>query len=509
MLTTRRKRAAPHDIYPQCKISNTCPPDILNKAEQNTLADKILRYGSAGVFLGSLGIGTGRGSGGTLGYVPVGSGQGVRLGTRVTTVRPTLPISSVGSADVIPINAVDPLGPAVLPGDYFPTAVEDPVVIQPPRFPSVVEDPVPAQSEVVVTEVPVNTPKVTTDGQPAVLEVVPETREPRILSRSQYSNPAFEVSLTASAGSGETSASDHIVVEGFNGGHVIGEQIPLRELGTRSFSTTVEETSFSTSTPRTDAVEPRRVLQGRRIQQVRVHDPSFLDRPRSLVTFQNPAFDESVDLLFAQDVADIALAAPHEDFRDLVSLSKPIFSRTQEGRVRVSRLGTKGTMRTRSGLVIGPQSHYFYDLSDIAPAENLELSPVGNMSLGEQTGQAVVSSGTSDMEIISLGDSTIDSYPEEVLLDEIESVANDLQLVFGDRRAQQPISVPHIQRPSPQVFPQFEGVHVNQGPGSLPPSIPTVPDKTPAILIEIWDSGSNYSLHPSLLKKRKRKLLFL
>ncbi|AAX86624.1 L2 protein [Puma concolor papillomavirus 1] len=515
MLLKRRKRAAPKDIYPQCKISNTCPPDVLNKAEQSTLADKILKYGSAGVFLGSLGIGTGRGSGGTLGYVPVGTGQGVRLGTRVSTVRPSLPISSVGTADVIPIDAVDPLGPAVLPGNVFPTAVEDPFTIQPPRFPSIVEEPVSVHSESIVTEsvteVPVNTPKVTIDGQPAVLEVVPETREPRILSRSQYGNSAFEVSLTASAGSGETSSSDHILVHGFTGGHVIGEQIPLQELGGRSFSSTLEaETTFTTSTPKADAVaEPRRVFTSRRLEQIPVRDPGFISRPRSLVTFQNPTFDESVDLFFERDVAELALAAPNEDFRDLVSLSKPTFSRTLEGRVRVSRLGTKATMRTRSGLVIGPQSHYYYDLSDIAPAENLELTPIGNMSLGEQSGQAVISSGTSDLEIISLESSTIDSYPEEFLLAEIESVANDLQLVFGDRRAQQPISVPHIQRPSPQVFPQFEGVYVSQGTGSVPPTIPTDPNKTPAIILEIWGSGENYSLHPSLLKRRKRKRLIL
>ncbi|AAL86458.1 L2 protein [Felis domesticus papillomavirus 1] len=509
MLSKRQKRAAPKDIYPQCKISNTCPPDILNKAEQNTLADKILKYGSAGVFLGSLGIGTGRGTGGSLGYVPLGSGQGVRLGTRVTTVRPTLPVSSVGTTDVIPVDAVDPLGPAVLPGRIFPTAVEDPVTIQPPRFPSVVDEPVTVSTP--ATEVEFTTPKVTTDAQPAVLEVVPETREPRILSRTQYSNPAFEVSLTASAGSGETSASDHILVDAFSGGQVIGEQIPLQELGTRSFSTTIEEeTTFTTSTPRTEAIQrPSRVFTSRRLQQVRVQDPTFLSHPRSLVTFQNPVFDESVDLLFEQDVAELALAAPNEDFRDLVSLSKPYFSRTQEGRVRISRLGTKATMRTRSGLVIGPQSHYYYDLSDIAPAENLELTPIGDMSLGEQSGQAVISSGTSDMEIISLGGSTIDSYPEEFLLDEIESVANDLQLVIGDRRAQQPISVPNLQRPSPQVFPEFEGVHVSQGNDAGPPAIPTDPTKTPAIVIEVWASGATYSLHPSLLRKRKRKRISL
>ena len=44
------------------------PPDIQNKIEHTTIADKILQYGSLGVFLGGLGIGTARGSGGRIGY---------------------------------------------------------------------------------------------------------------------------------------------------------------------------------------------------------------------------------------------------------------------------------------------------------------------------------------------------------------------------------------------------------------------------------------------------------
>ena len=508
----RRKRAAPSDIYPACKISNTCPPDILNKAEQNTLADKILKYGSAGVFLGTLGIGTGRGTGGSTGYVPLG-GSGVRVGTRVSTIRPSLPASSVGAADIIPVDAVNPLGPAVQPPE-FPSVIEDPIPLQPPRFPSVVEEEiftVPSSGTSGSTEeIPLVTPKVTVDEQPAILEVTPETREPRLITRTQYGNPTFEVNLTSSAGSGETSASDHILVQGFSGGHVVGEQIPLQDLaGSRSFSTTIEEeTSFFTSTPTSRPVPPRPRLTGRRYQQVRVTDPRLVTDPRSLVVFSNPTFDESVDLIFDQDV-EAALAAPSEDFRDVARLSGPIYSRNTEGGVRVSRIGQKATMKTRSGLRIGPQMHYFYDLSDITPAEEIELGPIGNFPLGEQSGESVISSGTGDFEIITLSDSTIDAYPDEFLLDEIESIGNDLQLIIGDRRAR-PISVPNLVKPSPQVFPEFEGVHVSHGGrDSRAPNIPITPHETPAILFDVFGSGENYFLHPSLLKRKKRKHSFL
>ncbi|ACU27460.1 L2 [Canis familiaris papillomavirus 6] len=510
-MLTRKRRAAPSDIYPQCKISNTCPPDILNKYEQSTLADKILKYGSAGVFLGSLGIGTAKGTGGGTGYVPLGGG-GVRLGTRVTTIRPTLPISSLGPSEVIPVDAIDPLGPAIIPPERFPTAVEDPFTISPPRFPSIIEEGTVTISttESTVTELPLSTPKITTDEQPAILEVTPETRSPRIISRTQYSNPTFEVSLTTTSGSGEASFTDHIVVEGHSGGQLIGEQIPLRDLSSRSFDTTIqEETAFTTSTPRADAPPDRPPhYYNRRLQQIKVTDPDFITRPRALVTFENPTFEESVDLIFNQDIADLAQAAPNEDFRDLVTLSRPYYSRTDLQGVRVSRFGQKASIRTRSGLTIGPQSHYYYDISDVAPAENIELTPIGNFPLGEQSGEAVITLGTDDFDVVSLAESLLETYSDEFLLDEIESIANDLQLVIGSRREQQPISVPNLIKPSPQVFPDFEGVHVKYPSDSDNPLIPLHPESTPAISFDIYGDGLNFYLHPSLLRKKRRKRYF-
>ncbi|AER38252.1 L2 protein [Crocuta crocuta papillomavirus 1] len=516
----RRKRAAPKDIYPSCKISNNCPDDIRNKIEHNTLADKILKWGSAGVFFGSLGIGTGRGTGS---YVPLGSG--VNVGTRVSTVKPSIPISSVGTADVIPVDAMNPLGPALAP-PKFPTAVEDPVIIRPPKFPSIVEDPVIVHSAAehpavldpdhiavvdisgeTVQEIPYTTSNVVTEEQPAVLDVSTETRAPKIISRTQYENPSFEVAITSNATAGETSATDHILVDGYSGGQHIGEQIELQELARRSFSTTIEEeTSFLTSTPNEAVVRPKtRNLNSRRYLQTQVTDPAFVTQPRSLVTFQNPAFDESVDLIFEKDVADFPLAAPNEDFRDLISLSKPIYHRSNENTVRVSRFGTKASVKTRSGVIAGPQIHYFYDLSEIAPADNIELATLGSSPVGEQSGESVISSGTTDMEIISLTGSTLESYSDESLLDIYEPIANDLQLVIGIGRRVRPISVPDLLTTKFQIFPGFEGVHVHTSSSNETPKIPINPLETPAVVIDLL-GGTDFYLHPALFKKKKKRL---
>ncbi|AHL83547.1 L2 [Enhydra lutris papillomavirus 1] len=517
MLRSRKRRAAPTDIYPACKISNTCPRDIVDKFEHNTLADKILKYGSAGVFFGSLGIGTGKGFGGSTGYVPLGEGAGVRLGTQVTTVRPNLPISSVHPTDVIPVDAVDPLGPAIIPlreFPPFPTATEEPPNILPERFPIAVEE----SSAVVTstTDTPFVSPKVTTDGGTAVLEVVPETKTPRLLSRTQYSNPTFEVSLTSSAGSGESSASDHIFIHGQSGGQRVGQQIVMAQVhrpastpSTSFASTEVEETSFITSTPRADAPPARPArLYNRRVQQVPIRDPAFITHPRTLVTFENPTFTPlDVDLLFAQDVADIAQAAPHDEFRDIVALSKVLFSKNPDGGVRVSRFGQKAIMKTRSGLKIGPQSHYYYDISDVQQ-ENIELVPLNNSVVGEQSGETVLSSGPGDFEIVSLTDSATPLFTDEELLDHIESVGNDLQLIIGERTTQRPVSVSEVGfgKPPSKIFPGLDHVQViHAGGDDSITLIPINPQDYPGILIEVLDSSGDFYLHPSLLKRKRRK----
>ncbi|AUT11899.1 L2 [Leptonychotes weddellii papillomavirus 1] len=547
MLHSRKRRAAPSDIYRHCKIFGTCPPDVINKYEQNTFADKILKYGGAGVFLGSLGISSVGGSGGRYGYVPLGSaGTGVRIGgSRVSTLRPGLPISTLGPHELLPVDAVNPLDPVLpprLPEVYDeldlppvrpsgrPQAYDELPPLQPPR-PAVIDEDLPfeeipltettpsgptstAESSLMETSFTISpdlhTPKVTLGGESdaAVLEVIPETRAPRLITRSQYSNPTFEVAVHSSAGSGEVSASDNIFVHGDTGGQIVGEEIQLAGF-TRGgrIRAQDQETSFMTSTP--SRVEPyparSKALYGPRVQQIPVSDSAFLGRVQSLVTFDNPAFEDSVDLIFQQELENVARAAPAEEFRDLATLSKPIYSRNPEGGVRVSRLGQKHTMKTRSGLFIGPKAHYFHDISDIPPVESVDLSTFSIP--GERSGEAIIELGDEFEEISLDSIRSFTTYPDDELLDYIEPIADNLQLVIGNKRSPRPFNIPNFFSSRPAVFPDFTGVTVHSSnSGAEKKELPLTPIDIPAIILDVLnDVSGGYFLHPSLLRKRRKR----
>ena len=63
MNRSRRKRASPTDLYKSCAMGGDCIPDVKNKIEGTTLADILLKVFGSVIYLGNLGIGTGRGSG--------------------------------------------------------------------------------------------------------------------------------------------------------------------------------------------------------------------------------------------------------------------------------------------------------------------------------------------------------------------------------------------------------------------------------------------------------------
>ena len=59
------------DIYRSCVQGGDCPEDVRNKVEGKTWADTLLKIFSSIIYLGNLGIGTGRGGGGSMGYRPI------------------------------------------------------------------------------------------------------------------------------------------------------------------------------------------------------------------------------------------------------------------------------------------------------------------------------------------------------------------------------------------------------------------------------------------------------
>ena len=92
--------------------------------------------------------------------------------------------------------------------------------------------------------------------------------------------------------------------------------------------------------------------------------------------FENPAFDPEVSLQFEQDVNEVR-AAPDADFAGIRKIGRAILSSTDNRTVRVSRLGSRAGVQTRSGTVIGQDIHFYYDIS---PIPSVELSTLGSAS---------------------------------------------------------------------------------------------------------------------------------
>lgn len=513
-MNKRRKRATVEDLYKSCKQGGYCPPDVVNKVESTTIADKILQYLGSVIYLGGLGIGTGKGTGGRTGYVPLGEGGGVRVGG--PGIRPSVPI--------------DPL-----PGDIIPLDTIRPDIIR-PEEPSIVtlsEGGGPDITNVdVIAEVHPFDPEtstigttITNGGSSAVLEVAPEPAPPARggsrISRTHYHNPTFQVSVHSSAISGETSASDVLVTLGPSdtiigaAAREPGEDIPLRVFpssDSSSLQAEFQETGFGgrsstpLPTPERPIVRPRRPgLLSRFFQQVRVEEPLFSSRPQDLVSFgfDNPAYDPEVTMQFEQDVRDLARAAPSVEFQDIVEIGRPIFSETPEGHVRVSRLGRRGTIRTRAGTLIGGRVHFFQDLSSI------ETDDIPLLTYAEQSGSGVAV-GFEESAIDNELTGVQDLYPESELLDVYEPVGEHTQLVVGSiRRGSRVLSIPNPDIFSPEIVGKTPGgvivnwnkEHSRPVPANTSPSSP----RTPAIIIHGIGSSLDYILHPGLLPRRKRK----
>ncbi|ABU86866.1 minor capsid protein [Canis familiaris papillomavirus 4] len=500
MVRARRvPRASADDLYRTCKAAGTCPEDVINKIEGKTTADKILQYGGAAIFLGGLGIGTAGGKGGSTGYVPLGGrvGNAVTVGTGTRVVRPPVPVDAVG-ADIL---SVDALSPSVV-------ALEESVVeiprlgVDPARAPGIPEVP---------AGVPLDSSGVSSvDEGPAVITVAatiePVPSHPPVrtsVTWSQYSNPAFDVVPGSDNALGETSSSSNIWITHRNGGSSIGEEIPLQV--------------FRTSTPRDTPPRfeaPRRGgYPARFIEKVPVQDPRFLTSPGGLVQFDydNPAFDPLEDsVLFGRPEPGEVLAAPDPAFQDVRSLGAPRFSETDSGHVRVTRLGVRGTMTTRSGVQLGSQAHFYHDISSITEGEWIELTGMGEHS----TTTVLVSGDSANMEVVDLDSSTVSlhtlsSDDLEAVLGGVEDLPafEGLRLEFQRGRNRITLDLPLSARALPgPVDIGDSGVHVDypaiDSGGIYGPYGPS----PPVIIVDVARGpSSDYFLHPSLYATRRRR----
>lgn len=528
----RVKRASVTDIYRGCKQAGTCPPDVINKVEQKTIADQILKYGSAAVFFGGLGIRTGRGSGGATGYIPLGEGPGVRVGSTPTIVRPGVTPELIGPADVIPIDTVTPIDPAA---PSIVTITDSSAIDLLPELETIAEiHPVPTDA------VDIDTPVVTGGrDSSAILEVADPSPPARTrVSRTQYHNPSFQIITESTPISGESALADHVIVFEGSGGQNIGgsrnldietaqESFEMQPWPSRYSFEIEEATPPRSSTPVQRAVQSlsslRRALYNRRLtEQVAVTDPLFLGRPSRLVQFQfdNPTFEEEVTQTFERDVETFE-EPPDRQFLDVVRLGRPTYSETPQGYVRVSRLGRRATIRTRSGAQVGAQVHFYRDISTI-DSDALDMQLLGEHSGDSTIIQGPIESSFIDINIdepeplnVGLQETTeaddIDYNSADLLLeDNIEDFSGS-QLVFGNaRRSTTTYTVPRFETPRNTGFyiQDVQGYNVAYPESRDTKEIILPHPDTPTVVINFEEAGGDYYLHPSLkTRKRKRKYL--
>ncbi|AAA67148.1 L2 protein [Iotapapillomavirus 1] len=507
-MSRRRKRhtRVPRDsathIYQTCKQAGTCPPDVVNKVEGTTTADKILQYGGAAVFLGGLGIGTGRGSGGATGYVPVGETPGISVGARPVP-RPNVPLETVGPQDLFPVDAIRPTDPSVIDVASVPTPTDTSI--------NVPEVEVIAEIHPVPPDGPSNTPTTTINtsgsGDAAILEVAPEpspaVRTRWRASKTTFHNPAFHSFSSTGSTVGEATGMDNIVVYSGSGGRTIGgdsiELMPFTSSDTLDLSI-VEETSFGgrTSTPRTKPLPSR--LPSRRYYEYRESSLGELWSPRRAMgpTYINPAFEAEDSILFPE----CSMQAANPDYTGITRLGH-LFGTEQGGRVRIGRLGQKTSLHTRSGMAIGPKAYFYKDISSISvvPEESIELSTYTSAApLGEDAGIIVEDSMEGSFDNITLSSWSHGSM--DGLLEDDASYDFHGHLVWGTRRSSKQISMPFRRSWYPET-----AVYVQEGGSVMDPEasaelVPSRDSARPHVIYRGYN-GTDYYLHPSLSRRRR------
>lgn len=478
----RRKRASPDDLYKACKAGGDCIPDVKNKIEGDTWADRLLRWFGSLIYLGNLGIGTGRGSGGSFGYRPIEPGVAGRT--------PNIPVRPAVPTDIIPETIpglVLPEGPSIVP--LTDLVVDTGVIIDT----SAVGTDIPTDINILFESTNPTFDITSVAGHPTVISSANDTAA--VLDVGTVNTQITRITLDItprSVDAVDPTEIYNVFVDPQSSGTAVGgyDEIELLPLHREEFE--IQEPRSSTpSSLLNRALNNFRRFYGRSVQQVPTRNPAFLYQPSSLVQFEyeNPAFTpEDLTLRFQQDVADIA-TAPEPDFSDVHVLHRQILSETPGGTVRASRLGTKGYMRTRVGTLLGQDAHFYYDISAIENADSTELATFVDFSR---------------TQVLAETESTF-VYPDNELLDEIVDSFNDSQLVLqAEDDNGEPITIPSFARGSAKVFISdipFKGrvgsptYIISIGTDIARPIIPTVSNIFSA----------DYDLHPSLFRKRKRR----
>lgn len=490
----RVKRASAEDLYRTCKVTGTCPPDIVPKIEGDTWADRILKYGALGVFLGGLGIGTGQARGGVGTYRPLRPVE-TPFGSRPTGTTGARPSGLGRPFEAIPL---DTIGAGSMGAGRSSIVPEAPSVITPDVVPS---DPGVDALDIAV-EAPSDpslsfrTPSTTDDV--AVLDVQPTEHDynSHISSSTTHHNPSFRGVVQVANNIGEVSGSENIFLGGSNLGSSSHENIELDLF-----------TEPRTSTP---ARQGRGRYRGRSnwfsrryYTQVQVEDPQVFSN-----TFDNPAFQNDS---FDMTVGDSEPLIP--ELRDVTHVSAAKLLRGPSGRLGVGRVGQARTIRTRSGVQIGGAFHFRHSYSTIEAADpDIELVTVPEVSDGalQNAHESTVIDGHEDYEEIDL-DSLETPHSDAELLDTYsENVHGTLSFNSGSRSTVIPLEDVSLTFKPISNAPIDEWGITNTGSVDVTDNQDAVaPD---IIIVEANVDGSYYLhtyLHPSLRRKKRRKRRYL
>lgn len=512
MSKPRRKRASPEDLYKSCALGGDCFPDVQNKIQGTTLADRLLQVFGSILYFGGLGIGSGKGTGGATGYRPFGGGGTVsRSNIRIqpeSLPKPSIPIDPLGGAELIPLDVIDATAPSVVP---LSEGVPETTIISSGTGPTIT-----AEELDVTTQIDINTftninehPAVIniTDEGTAALEV--QTLPPpskKLILDSTITDQIELVPLHRIY----TDQNVNMFVDTHFEGQIVGGDSNYTDIVLRE-EFEIEDISPKTSTPvekLSTAVGKARKAYNRFVKQVPTSSLEAVVNPSRQVIFEfeNPAFDDEVSLLFNQELAEVT-ATPNPDFRDINYLSRPFYNETESGRVQYSRFGQRATMQTRSGLVIGEKVHFIYNISDIEPIETIELSTLGNTSA-----DSIIQNAQAESVFIDAQDSIHLTYTEDILLDEPnEDFANaHLVLTTTDELGDTydyPIIPPGLSYKF--LIPDYNlSLNSFQLPeASVPtilPEIPFAPYAPPSITV----FGDTFYLNPSLLKRKRKRYFY-
>lgn len=497
----RRKRASVQDIYRSCIQGGDCPTDVRNKVEQTTWADTLLKIFSSIIYLGNLGIGTGRGGGGSMGYRPINA-QTPRGDTVPVPPRPTIPtVDVIGPQDVLPIT---PEAPAIVPlEEGIP---ETGIIDTPSAGPGLDADAINVTTAIdtisEVTGVGEHPNIYSESGESAQIDVQLSPPPPKRVAldpsvtdnisivevRHSHIDPNINVFVDAQ-------------FDAVNIGHP--EEIELQEINL------IEEFEIDQgplrSTPLSSrAISRARDLYHRFVQQAPTGTADFIgfsSRP-STFEFENPAFDDVIAEEFENDIQQIRSEAGAEDIRFIGS---PRLTETANNTVRISRLAQKPGMTTRSGLQIGQRIHFYYDLSPIQQ-DNIELLPRGEYSHESTLVDALATSS-----FINPFENAINGFSDDVLLDTLdENFAESHLIVIGGNRDD--IEMPHpstafsVSVPVTDINSSYIVEHSSIQPTALDIPSTTIIPIEPGFAIDV--NLNNFDIHPSLIRRKRKRSLF-